>query len=78
LPAIVLTPGLRRDLEIVLFGIEKLVPSIVPPMKKPFGVHAEGLFAENSRATRRRLSLFSGSFQEWTKSLFAVLPAVAT
>ena len=52
--------------------------TVVPTIRKPFDVLAEGLLSENSRGYKTSIELFSGSFGEWTKTLIAIPQALAT
>jgi len=68
----------RRILEIVCLNCTLDGAILVPTMRTPFNVVAEGLRSEKSRDDRTSIELFSGSFGDWTKSLIAIAQALAS
>lgn len=67
----------RRILEIIGLNWKLDGVSLVPEMRKPFDILAEGLSLKKSRGDRTAIELFPSSLGEWTKSLIAIAQALA-
>ena len=59
----------RRILEIVFLNCSLDGVTLVPTMRKPFDVLAEGLVSENSRGDKTPLELFIAGIQGWEAEL---------
>jgi hypothetical protein len=52
--------------------------TLVPEIRKPFDVLAEGLLSTNSRDNRTAIELFSSPLGEWTQPLIDIAQALAS
>ena len=59
----------RRILEIVFLNCRLDDVTLVPTIRKPFDVLAEGLLVQSSRGNWTAIELFRGGVQEWSRSL---------
>ena len=59
----------RRILEIVFLNCSLDGVTLVPTMRKPFDVLAEGLVSENSRGDRTAIELFIAGVRGWEAGL---------
>lgn len=59
----------RRILEIVRLNFRLDGATLVPTMRKPFDVLAEGLISENSRGDKTPIELFMAGIKGWEAGL---------
>jgi hypothetical protein len=62
----------------ILAGYDLRAATLVPTIRKPFDVLAEGLVSEKSRGNKTSFELFLGAFDKWTKSLIEIAQALAS
>ena len=68
----------RRILEIVFLNCQLVDVNLVPTIRKPFDVLAEGLLVQSSRGDRTAIELFSSPLRAWPKPLIAVAQPLVT
>jgi hypothetical protein len=59
----------RRILEIICLNCTLDGVTLVPTIRKPFDVIAEGLISKNSRGNQTRLELFDAEFDDWPAAI---------